>query len=150
MYFCLTITFVYVLIDFNKCNPFEENQLVWLHSPVIPQGHSRKLHHPWTGPYRIIKRLSESDYKIKNVDGNRQSLVVHFDRLKLCRRARSDGNEEEDFTNGMTPSSLHDTTSYEIFGRDMELLENDQVLHEPCYPRRDRYAPDRFAPTVTY
>ena len=92
-------------------DPFEENQLIWLHLPVIPQGHSKKLHHPWTGPYRIIKRLSESDYKIKNVDGNRQSLV-HFDILKLCM---SDGNEEEDFTDGMTPSSLHDTISCDIF-----------------------------------
>ena len=62
-------------------DPFEENQLVWLHSPVIPQGHSRKLHHPWIGPYQIIKRLLKSDYKIKNVDGNGKSLVVDFDRL---------------------------------------------------------------------
>ena len=28
--------------------------LVWLHSPVVPRGSSRKLHHPWTGPYKIV------------------------------------------------------------------------------------------------
>jgi hypothetical protein len=34
--------------------PFEKDDLVWLHSPVPPRGCPRKLHRPWTGPYRIL------------------------------------------------------------------------------------------------
>ena len=28
-------------------DPYKVGDLVWLHSPVIPRGSSRKLHHPW-------------------------------------------------------------------------------------------------------
>ena len=42
--------------------PYKINGLVWLHSTVVPKGVGRKLHHPWTGPFRIVKRISESVY----------------------------------------------------------------------------------------
>ena len=29
-------------------DPYKVGDLVWLHSPVVPRGSSRKLHHPWT------------------------------------------------------------------------------------------------------
>ena len=35
-------------------DPFMPGSLVWLHSPVVPQGESRKLHHPWTGPWKVL------------------------------------------------------------------------------------------------
>ena len=31
--------------------------LVWLHHPAVPRGKSRKLHRPWTGPYRVRTKL---------------------------------------------------------------------------------------------
>ena len=31
---------------------YQAGDLVWLHSSVIPRGASRKLHQPWTGPYK--------------------------------------------------------------------------------------------------
>ena len=34
---------------------YQTGELVWLYSPVVPCGASRKLHRPWTGPYKIIK-----------------------------------------------------------------------------------------------
>ena len=49
--------------------PFAVGDLVWLHSTVIPPGQSRKLHHPWTGPYKIVEKISDSDYKIKGLRG---------------------------------------------------------------------------------
>ena len=63
--------------------PFAAGDLVWLHSTVIPPGQSRKLHHPWTGPYKILEKISDSDYKIKGLRGRKQ-CHVHFDRLKRC------------------------------------------------------------------
>ena len=64
--------------------PYQKGDLVWLHSPVVKRGQHRKLHHPWTGPYQVLKQISEATYRIKQVDGKRQRKVVHFDRLKPC------------------------------------------------------------------
>ena len=62
---------------------FRVGDKVWLHSPVVKRGLSRKLVLPWTGPYVVEKKLSEVNYKIRSEDG-RKSHVVHFDRLKPC------------------------------------------------------------------
>ena len=40
--------------------PFKEGDLVWLHSAVVPKGQLKKLHHTWTGPLRVVGRLSNS------------------------------------------------------------------------------------------
>lgn len=42
--------------------PFAIGDLVWLHSLVVPRGKSRKLHHPWTGPFRVLAKISDNDY----------------------------------------------------------------------------------------
>ena len=66
---------------------YQAGGLVWLHTPVVPRGASRKLHRPWTGPYKIIKRLADVTYRIQNCNGHRRRrLVVHFDCLKPCRQ----------------------------------------------------------------
>ena len=52
--------------------------LVWLHFPVVSHGSSHKLYHPWTGPYKIVKKLSDITYPIKSCRGRRHRLVVHF------------------------------------------------------------------------
>ena len=64
--------------------PFQCGDLVMLHSPVVPQGRSKKLHFPWDGPYKIVKVLSKVTYRIQCCQGRRCRLVVHFDRLKPC------------------------------------------------------------------
>ena len=60
--------------------PFEFGDQVMLHSSVIPLGHSRKLYCPWTGPYKVIKNLSDITYRIQRCH-DRKGLVVHFSRL---------------------------------------------------------------------
>ena len=50
--------------------PHKVGDYVWLHSPP-PKGTSRKLHHPWTGPYKVIKTVSEVTYRIQHLYGNR-------------------------------------------------------------------------------
>ena len=62
---------------------YQVGDLVWLHNPVIPKGAKRKLHCPWTGPYRIVKKLSTVVYRIQDTI-RRKRLVFHFDRLKPC------------------------------------------------------------------
>ena len=45
---------------------FEAGDLVWLHNPAVPRGRSRKLHCPWTGPFTVVKRLSDVVYRIQD------------------------------------------------------------------------------------
>eukprot|EP00731_Ephydatia_muelleri_P006231 Em0003g479a len=66
--------------------PYIIGDYVWLHSPVVPRGGSRKLHHPWTGPYKVITKLSDVTYRIQSLDKKRLRKVVHFDRLKICNQ----------------------------------------------------------------
>ena len=62
---------------------YETGDFVWLCNPAIPRGASRKLHSPWSGPYRVIKRISDIVYRIQDTRGRKKKQVVHFDRLKL-------------------------------------------------------------------
>ena len=58
---------------------------MWLHSSVVPTDGHRKLHHPWTGPFKVIKKLSDLNYQIQlQGNPNQKSLIVHFNCLKKC------------------------------------------------------------------
>ena len=51
----------------------------------MPRGQAKKLHHSWTGPWRVLKALSEAVYRIQGPSGSKQRrVIVHFDCLKPC------------------------------------------------------------------
>lgn len=55
--------------------------LVWLCNPVI----TKELHCPWTGPYKILKKLSAVVYRIRDTQLNkRKRFIAHFNWLKPC------------------------------------------------------------------
>ena len=131
-------------------NPFEVGDLVWLLSPAVPRGYSKKLHHPWSGPYRVTAKLSESDYQVKKLTGRKTAQVVHFDRLKLC----NPGTRLQDSTPTHSPpptTPIH--SAPDLFGQDMEPLDIDDCEPSPAplppgpvhrYPTRSRTQPDRY------
>ena len=46
----------------------------------------RKLRLPWTGPCKIIRRMSEGTYsRYIYMFSRKRRMVVHFDRLTLCQ-----------------------------------------------------------------
>ncbi|KAL5494116.1 hypothetical protein EMCRGX_G015392 [Ephydatia muelleri] len=47
------------------------------------QGLSRKFHKPWQGPYRVVKIIGPTEYRI--VDCIRKKKIVHFNHLKRAR-----------------------------------------------------------------
>ena len=115
-------------------SPFAVGELVWLHSTVVPRGKARKLHHPWTGPYRVTAKLSDCDYRVKKLLGSRRVQVVHFNRLKLCAPGTrfddpSPCVQEESPSQSDTPA-----VSPHCFGRDMELLDYDDPVPPPPVP----------------
>ena len=45
--------------------PFNPGDTVWLFSPAIPRGHSKKLHLPWKGTFKVTERFRDCVYRIK-------------------------------------------------------------------------------------
>ena len=58
--------------------PFNVGDLVMLYRSVVPRGYCKKLHRPWSGPFKILKEIFDVTYRIKRCQGRRQRLVVHF------------------------------------------------------------------------
>ena len=139
---------------------FAVGSLVWLHSPVVARGKSRKLHHPWTGPYRVIKRISEATYRIQNTIGNRKRLVVQFDRLKACHpntRIESTGTAAPPSRIPQLPPTPAEKV---IFEEQLELVEPSDfpqvtsqgtpALVSSRYPQRQRSIPDRYGAYISH
>ena len=135
---------------------YESDELVWLHSPAIPRGQSKKLHHAWTGPYRVLQRLSECDYRIQVALGQKKPpIVVHFNRLKLCLPGTR-------FPSHKTPTERKNAPGpkppqqQEPFGTHMDIIytngEMGQDGGEPNarYPQRHRQPPHRFGDLITH
>ena len=65
-----------------KVREFKENGLVYFYNPAKKEklGFTRKFHRPWAGPFKVIKKISDLNYKI--VDQNNKQQVVHVNRMK--------------------------------------------------------------------
>ena len=134
--------------------PFEPECLVWLHSPVVPRGRSRKLHHPWTGPWCVLKRISDATYRFQDQKTKRKRLVVHFNCLKLVRPGMRFTPEPDtaplpdptsDGTAPHHPASADPELPYQLVDADETPVEERRVA--PRYPARARRAPDYFTQT---
>ena len=64
-------------------NRFNVGDCVWLYTPAVKPGRTKKLSSLWRGPYTVIDRCGPVDYRIQLI-GSTQRLVVHRNRLKLC------------------------------------------------------------------
>ena len=135
--------------------PFEQGDLVWLHTSAVPRGRSKKLHCPWSGPFSIVRRLSDAVYRIQHTKARRQRRVVHFDRLKRCPPdVRILGTDQP------VPPRPPLSPPTPPIGTTLELLESpDPVppapavglpLAPPRYPSRVHTAPDRFQAFVVH
>ncbi|KRZ01371.1 hypothetical protein T11_492 [Trichinella zimbabwensis] len=56
---------------------YEPGDQVWMQVPA-----KTKLGAYWDGPYKVQKKLGGNTYRVKEMKGSKQRLVVHFDRLK--------------------------------------------------------------------
>lgn len=63
-------------------DPHKVGDLVWLYTPAVSKGSSKKLHCPWVGPFRVLKQLGQNVYRIQDTRTRRRKQVVNFDRLK--------------------------------------------------------------------
>eukprot|EP00731_Ephydatia_muelleri_P010034 Em0005g620a len=145
--------------------PYSEGDLVWLFTPAVPSGQSRKLHRPWKGPYKVVERLGDATYKLQGTRGRRPQ-IVHFDRLKPCppnvRLANEPRPERPAADEVVLPTPKP--------GEQCELLEEDEDYAAPVappnelpaagpgdqpapqrrYPDRNRRQPDRYGPFIKH
>ncbi|PAA61768.1 hypothetical protein BOX15_Mlig029272g4 [Macrostomum lignano] len=69
-----------------RFQPYNQGDLVMLSCKTVKPGRSKSLSNRWTGPYVVLKRLGEVNYRVRLAPGlavrRRRKLVVHHDRLK--------------------------------------------------------------------
>ena len=63
-------------------SPYSVGDLVWLHVSAVKPGRTKKFASQWKGPYTIMDRISEVNYKIKLVGSSTKATIVHHNRLK--------------------------------------------------------------------
>ena len=66
----------------RRGDPYIVGDIVMLHEPAVRRGNSRKFHRPWKGPFKVVKVISSTVYRIQNCEHSRGRKVVHFNRLK--------------------------------------------------------------------
>jgi len=68
----------YAVKDINL-KTFKIGDKILLQDETLRQGRSKKLDAQWTGPYRIVEKISDVNYKIQM---KRKTICVHANRLK--------------------------------------------------------------------
>jgi len=68
----------------NYTNPYRVNDLVWLYTPVVKPGESKKFTAFWHGPYKVITISSPVNCIISDIPHTKDQLV-HITRLKVYR-----------------------------------------------------------------
>ena len=120
---------------------------MYLHSTVVRRGQAKKLHHPWTGPWRVLKPLSEAVYRIQGPSGSKQRrVIVHFDRLKPCPKGtefvplKSSTNKDNSRT---TERTDHVDRPNQFVAESVEDDKDGEagVITTRRYPQRVRHAP---------
>ena len=64
-----------------RATSYDVNDLVWLRND---KDGSKKLNKKWIGPFKIIQKINELNYAIKNTNKRSRKLIVHINRLKKC------------------------------------------------------------------
>ena len=112
-------------------DPHAVGDLVWVLNPRVPKNSSKKLFHPWSGPFRVIKKLSECTYRVQRQGGRRQRQVLHFNRLKPCPKdIRLDHSDQASpvhhpSTKKTSPKNNEQTPPPPI-GTHLELVDDDE------------------------
>ena len=147
--------------DKESGDRFSIGDLVWLHVPAIKQGRTKKFSNLWRGPYTVIDKTSNVNYKIQLVDANKP-LIVHRNRLKLCygkppwkttsKLERATPPKEKQSTQCRTPTrgALIDRTFAEVVATPPTVhpagYTSTNDIGENSRPQRNRRPPDRYRP----
>ena len=154
-------------------NPFKARDHVWVLLPQVPRGKSRKLYRPWSGPFVVVKKLSDVTYRVQEINNRRWRMIVHFNRLKPYKHSTSwyQNSRREQIPSDVGRQEEKHGQHY--FGTNLEVVDdevnepvppstlgspenvnqrNDQGIELPRmnrhYPQRIWNPPDRFGSNV--
>ena len=134
--------------------PYCVGDLVWLHSPAVARGSSRKFHRPWQGPYKIVKVITDVIYRIQHMKQPRRRIVVHYDRLKpyhgQCESsipASSETMTPTDQSSPATQSDYEDDDPVVVYPSPPVQTSDETSLRRSSRIRRP---PDRYGNPVAH
>ncbi len=108
---------------------FQPGDLVRYYYPPVKQGNKFGL--PWTGPWRILKRLGPVDYQIELVSSPKKTRIIHHDVLKPYERPDLSDTLQDPST-AQSSSTEEDITKIKPPVVDMDkALEDIQALLSP-------------------
>ena len=88
----------------TKATNLKAGDKVFLYMPKPPKNLSRKLCHPWIGPYYIEKFIGESTVKLRKLEDNKRvKASVHVNRLKKCFDPKTQPKEQPPIVSDPTP-----------------------------------------------
>ena len=108
--------------------PFNTGDWVWLYSPVVGRGGSRKLNGPWKGPYTVMKKISDVTYRVQNLQRRKDRQVVHFNRLKPCPKDIRLERPKQLVTQPPCSRNAAPSTQPTPLLSDIELVEEDDEI----------------------
>ena len=119
--------------------PYQVGALVWLLNPQVPRGKSKKLHKWWTGPYKVVKQISDVTYRVQHVKNRNKRLVVHFDRLKTCHpqtRLNDGCSSTPTESQRSEPAEPQESEQPNVqFGTHLEIMEDSDMDERRCPTR---------------
>ena len=76
-----------------KKRSFKVNDLVYLFNPALKRGECSKFKFLWSGPFKILAKLSDLNYRIANRQG--KEFTVHVNRLKRAYNRKNGRRRKE-------------------------------------------------------
>ena len=137
-------------------DPYIVGDIVMLHEPAVKRGNSRKFHRPWKGPFKVVKVISSTVYRIQHCEHSRRRKVVHFNRLKPANNLSMPHKQDQaqtQVTNADSPISNWQHQE-ELMQDEYELftLPHEETSSEPQLRRSTRTSrpPQRYGDVVTF
>ena len=131
----------------NTAVQFCVGDRVWLYTPVVSKGKTKKFTSFWKGPYTIVDKPGKVDYKIQLIGGT-QTIIVHRNRLKLCYtppQPTNAGSSKSPF-----PSDSHDTLPTPSPDLAIGGYTTLDLAVPDSRPARNRRPPSRFNDYIRY
>ena len=93
----------------------------------VPKNTSKKLFHPWTGPFKVLKKLSECTYWIQKTEAQ------NFNRLKLCPKdiwfAQSTSVHSSATALGSHSQTSQQPLTPQLVGTHLEFIDDDDYVN---------------------
>ena len=81
----------------------------------------KKLHRQWSGPFTVVKCLSNVTYRVQDINNRCKRMVVHFNRLKPYKQRVQTPLKDK----AKDKPSLQDNTQpTHHFGTELELVDD--------------------------